>query len=323
VRLPLVLAVALVLTAPTSAQGVFSGPPLDPYALPAADCTVDPAHVPTLADLPAETQAQIASARAAAAPLATTEAARAAGYRPFAGTTPTMGQHWVSPRISRAGVFDPERPSILLFAPVDGESRLVGVSYSLRQQGRDPLPEGFDGDADVWHTHATPRGDGHVAMVHLWFDPALNGPFTDHNPFLGYRMAGLAPPPAERFATPEGATRMRHLALALGEAAVPFTLIERAEARAPALRDVLQPYRDEILALVPALRGARDAGDWTAYDALADEAIGHWAALRADFADAAPDRLVDVYLDASSRTTGCNGHLGGAHDGGAHGHSDH
>lgn len=292
-----------------------------PENLPMATCLIDPDAIASEHELPAETRAQIESARAAVAPLSTVEAAEAAGYRLFAGTTPTMGQHWVNPRISAARVFDPERPSILMFAPVGGEERLVGVSYSLRQEEGDPLPEGFHGDYDVWHTHETQRGDGHVAMVHLWFAPALEGPFTDHNPYLAFEMAGLPTPPADRFAAPEGAERMRHLALALGEAHVPFPNIEVAQERMPALAQALDPYRAEIRALVPALGAAQDRDDWSAYADLADEAIAHWADLREAFVGAVPERAAEGYLGASARAAGCGGH-GDGHDG-DHGDGHH
>jgi hypothetical protein len=282
--------------------------------MPMASCTVDPAAVPRVEDLPAETQREIAAARAAVADLATTEAAAAAGYRLFLGTAPTMGQHWVNRSVSRAGTFDPEKPSILMFAPVDGEDHLVGVSYTLRQRAGDPLPKGFTGDADVWHTHDLPRGDGHIAMVHLWFEPALEGPFTDHNPYLPYLMAGLPLPPAEGFAEAEQAERLRGLALALGEAYAPFPVIERVEERDADLRAALEPHREAIRALVPALEAAYERGDAPAYAAFADEAIGRWLELRETFLASVPERVGQAYLTFSNRTTGCGDHHGHAGD---------
>lgn len=292
--------------------------PDDPVEDPAdgmarAECAVDPAAVTFFDALPAETQRQIETARAAAEAFATPEAAAEAGFRPRLGTTPTMGEHWSNPRAGRGG-FDPASPNGLMFAPIGGEQQLVGVFYTQRHAEGEPLPEGFHGAYDPWHTHEMQRGPGgQIAMVHLWLVPALEGPFTDHNPYLPYLMAGLPLPPAEQFAEPEQAVRLRKLALALGEAHVPFPNVHLAEERRPALREMLDPHREAIRALVPDLETAMRAEQWSTVNALADRAIAEWEALRVAFTEAVPERMAERYLGASARTMGCVSHHGGGH----------
>ena len=97
-----------------------------------------------------------------------------------------------------------------MFSPVSGETRLVGIAYIVPQDRDDPLPDGFPGGADRWHRHGTNEGalqgvqnllrmngmnakiEGDVvSMVHTWFVPASEGPFSDRHlwlPFMGLHM---------------------------------------------------------------------------------------------------------------------------------------
>jgi hypothetical protein len=152
------------------------------------------------------------------------EAAVADGYRRFGRDrgpgNALMGEHWFLPGGSRDSV-DLERPSTLIYAPIDGEMRLVGVAWSVFRRPGDPLPEGFTGDADHWHVHHVDRiaaaatigrpllariverrrergklggGDGRteLTMLHAWTgleNPA--GPFANDNAALPYARLGL------------------------------------------------------------------------------------------------------------------------------------
>jgi hypothetical protein len=49
-------------------------------------------------------------------------------------------------------VFDPARPQLLLYQPVDGRMVLTGVAYTYSHVSETP-PDGFAGGSDVWHYH--------------------------------------------------------------------------------------------------------------------------------------------------------------------------
>ena len=83
---------------------------------------------------------QVAAARKAAADLDTPEKARAAGYRPRFGDVPLQGEHWTNPLLVLKGQFDIDHPPMLMFAPVGGEQKLLGVAYAYSVKTGDPLP---------------------------------------------------------------------------------------------------------------------------------------------------------------------------------------
>ena len=83
--------------------------------------------------------------------LRTTDDARRAGYVMSSNFTEGVGTHWTNWGLVDKP-FDPTRPSMLLYGPRLGETRLVGFSYWVRTSG--PAgPSGFSGDADHWHRH--------------------------------------------------------------------------------------------------------------------------------------------------------------------------
>jgi hypothetical protein len=180
-------------------------------------------HAAHAAPVTPELQGQIDRIHRAASKYPTPEDARAAGYAPFFGTPPTMGSHWINQDFVDDGVVDPERPESLQYSPVLGEERLVAVSFIVPAAPDEPEPAGLIGAEGHWHRHdagADPRaqllfgspgnrnpaqqsffdalgGDRGVYMTHVWFVPAIDGPFTDHNPYLPFLGNGLAPPSAE------------------------------------------------------------------------------------------------------------------------------
>lgn len=166
--------------------------------------------------------AQISQARAAATAYEDLSVARAAGWRPFGGDEPLMGQHWHR----RDGVdyvsgmaVDPLRPSNLLYTDIGGRMRLVALAYNVRIAPGEPVPEGFVGRSDEWHVHDIAAfiaaagadrpvlrwlatgwldrdivqrdGKTRVAMVHLWLIPNPDGVFASHNRTLSYLDLGL------------------------------------------------------------------------------------------------------------------------------------
>jgi hypothetical protein len=245
--------------------------------------------------LSARARAQLAEARLATAALATPEAARAAGYHPVFGNVPLQGEHYVRMDLVASDRFDVRRPPVLVFAPVNGRPTLVGVAYAYQHPEKAPLPEGFDGAADVWHAHPRLARPGtQLVMVHAWFVEAPEGPFAHHNPHLPYRAAGLAPARGEH---------ARALGMALALVAMPPELVEGIEARGgAALRRKTAPHREGIRDLVPRLAAAERTGDRAGYDRHAAEAVRHAEALLAAYRAAAPharrslDRMVDEFL---------------------------
>jgi hypothetical protein len=148
---------------------------------------------------------QLAAAKAATSKYKDINVARADGYFQVTQFIPGLGLHLANLKISNT-VFDPATPNVLLYEPtVRGGYKLVGVAYSIAQQGADP-PVGFVGGSDVWHFHQNlcflPGGQVTVApsetacksrqgyfqartawLLHAWIwqkNPA--GVFTEYNP---------------------------------------------------------------------------------------------------------------------------------------------
>jgi hypothetical protein len=160
--------------------------------------------------------AQWQAAQAAAATLATPDAAAAAGYVKASPQAPGVGTHWIDWRLVDAP-FDPAHPSMLLFDERAGRpARLAGFSYWTRSA--DGPPDGFAGDADVWHSHLglcfidgwlfredIPAADGCTGqwlagpdlwMLHAWVVDGLENP---DGPFAG-RLQALCPGDREQLA---------------------------------------------------------------------------------------------------------------------------
>lgn len=133
---------------------------------------------------------------------------------------PLMGEHWVNRELLDRPL-DLFRPAILQYVRVGGERVLVGVAYGQWRRPGEPLPDGFTGAEDQWHSHdltalaqdlmglragvvrsvARGRsgalrggadGPGQLAMLHAWlwsYNP--DGVFANRNPALPYMRAGI------------------------------------------------------------------------------------------------------------------------------------
>ncbi|MFL5582232.1 MAG: hypothetical protein ACJ8AO_17835 [Gemmatimonadaceae bacterium] len=253
----------------------------------------------------AAARAQLDEARRATAHLATPEAAIAAGYRPMFGNAPLQGEHYVRFDLVFNGDFDVERPSVLMFAPVNGKATLVGAAYAFLHPTDSAPPAGFDGVADEWHAHErlTRTPGKHLVMTHAWFVDAPEGPFARYNPWLPYLAAGVTPPSAAELARPESGERARRLGLALALARTPpllFQMLDRQ--RGDSLRTRTAPHRAALEAAVSRLVAAERVGDAAERGRAAAEAAMRADSLVAAYREAAPDRplvgrLVDRTVD--------------------------
>lgn len=178
--------------------------------------TAASAQVPSSAALDAEVEA----VRRATERYRDIEVARREGYRLFGMEGPLMGEHWYLPGAVRRPL-DLARPSTLQYATTDGRKVLVGVAYTYYRRPDEPVPQGFAGAGDVWHTHDVTRlaraataerpllralverrirrgrvgaGDGRtlLTMVHAWvWSENPDGMFAEQHRGLPYLRAGL------------------------------------------------------------------------------------------------------------------------------------
>lgn len=168
------------------------------------------AHLrPSIAPGEPETTAKLLDvARKATEGYENRSAAIAAGYRRIGRDFPSMGEHWLSPRLIVEGMFDVSRPSVLTYVTVDGQPVLMGVVYAVPLAPGESPPADFGDDA-VWHEHngtideegllaqhhTTPRAatGTRVAVLHAW--TRINNPagvFSAENwaiPFVRMRLA--------------------------------------------------------------------------------------------------------------------------------------
>ena len=137
-----------------------------PMALAAQAMTMpmDHGQMAPPAPLTQHARDQIAEARKVASLLDTPDKARAAGYRPRFGDVPLQGEHWSNPQLVLAGKFDIEHPPILMFAPIGGAPKLIGVAYAYEVKEGEPTPDGFDGAA-MWHEHPALALPGHRLVM--------------------------------------------------------------------------------------------------------------------------------------------------------------
>jgi len=164
---------------------------------------------------------QVAAVRAATARYRDHAAAVADGYRLFGRESPLMGEHWYRPDMVGQPL-DLAHPSTLQYATIGGRRVLAGVAYTVYRHPGDPVPAGFAGDADAWHTHdiahladaavsdrpllhaivqrrirrgkVGPDGRTLLTMVHawVWLDNP-DGLFAQEHRALPYLRAGLPP----------------------------------------------------------------------------------------------------------------------------------
>jgi hypothetical protein len=239
------------------------------------------------ASLTPRARAQIDSVRAAVAQYADPRVAEDSGYEPVFGLVPLQGVHYVRPDLVKDGTFDLTRPSVLMYSPVDGAPKLVGVAYAYVHPRSQPLPDGFDGPNDDWHTHDELSRDPneHIVMVHLWLTDAPGGPFARYNPYLPYMAASLKRPSAATLnANTASGERARRFAFALAIATHPPQLFDVLESRGgPELTRVAYPHRRALMHVVDSLALAEQRGDRAEYDRLVTQTIAHSDALVAAY----------------------------------------
>ena len=222
--------------------------------------------------------------------------AEAAGWRRPGSSTPTMGEHWTNPQLTRQPGFDPNQPEILMFAPINGELTLVGASWMNRQSAEADIPPLFDGLDNMWHRHdasdALNRAQAQVAaangrqgrqrangivMNHVWFIDAQQGEFTGHNHWMPFMDADLPIPPAQIDGEILGKA-----AVALGEvngsAFIVSTYFDMLSADA---QTEVEGHRAAIRSLIPAYRRAHAEGDEVELRALLGNMGSHWEMIRA------------------------------------------
>lgn len=237
--------------------------------------------------LSAKAKAQIDTVRRAVTKYADPNTAEDAGYQPVFGLVPLQGVHYVRPDLVRNGTFDLDQPPVLMYAPVNGTPTLVGVAYAYEHPRSKPLPEGFDGPNDDWHTHdeLSPDPNEHIVMVHVWLTEAPGGPFARYNTWLPYMAASLKRPSASALtAQTARGERARRFAFALAIATHPPQLFDLLETRGgPELTRVAYPHRRALVAAVDSLEAAERRGDKALYERLVTSTLAHSDALMAAY----------------------------------------
>lgn len=228
---------------------------------------MDHTHMAMPAPLTQHAKDQIATAKRVASDLDTPEKARAAGYRPRFGNVPLQGEHWTNPILVLKGEFDIEHPPMLMFAPINGEQKLLGVAYAYSVKTGEPTPDGFDGAA-MWHEHpALALPGAKLVMTHVWFIDSPNGVFAHDNPTLAFLERSLTYPPDGWLDAPT--LRKLALSLQLAQRPVPGASSAISGPRNDSALAVVIKERDAVDSMVPALEAARKAGNKTAYKAMA------------------------------------------------------
>lgn len=159
------------------------------------------------------------SLRTAGARFQSVDDAIAAGYRKLGPAFPGMGEHWIHPGRVVSGRVDPTAPSVLAFATIGGERRLIAAAFTVPLAPGERPPT-YPAGAGVWHDHAD-RVDEELlllahpashmaagerprlAMFHAWMwleNPA--GVFAQNNWTLPFAQAGLD---VERAPSPDAA----------------------------------------------------------------------------------------------------------------------
>jgi len=250
-------------------------------------------------------RAQIDSVRQAVAQFADPRVAEDSGYEPVFGLIPLQGVHYVRPDLIKGGQFDLTKPPVLMYAPVKGEPKLVGVAYAYQHPRNEPPPEGFDGRTDDWHSHdeLSRDPDKHIVMVHLWLTDTPGGPFARYNPYLPYMAASLKRPTAAALnANSPTGERARRFAFALAIATHPPQLFDMIESRGgEELTRTAFPHRRALMMAVDSLALAEKRGDTATYDRLVTQTIAHsdalMAAYRGTVRSPSARELIDKTLD--------------------------
>jgi hypothetical protein len=242
--------------------------------------------------LPPGDRQQISAVQQSVAHLNTPEAAIAAGFRPVLGNIPGMGVHYIHSERTRAGV-DVNEPDHLLFAPVEGEERLVGVAYAFQDVVDTDVEIPFESDLAHWHDHPEFAGGGQTLhMLHVWFVPSSNGPFAGLNFYLPFHGAGIAAPSGCWMTDDATSERIQQVAFALaatenggslfGRAGALRNAIAGARGGAGARAGAAAPSEERRAAragLIAALDEAAGAEDRAAWNSAADRYLADLTAL--------------------------------------------
>ena len=132
-------------------------------------------------NLSAVTNQELARARRATAKYHDVAQAEADGYVNINIYESGEGLHYVNFSLVD-GIFDPEHPEVLLYAPVPHENRmeLVSVEYVVPLSLSSTAPAGFTGDADVWRENSEGLGLWEL-NAWIWLRNS-NGIFAFKNP---------------------------------------------------------------------------------------------------------------------------------------------
>jgi hypothetical protein len=266
------------------------------------DHPVIPAECTTLATppwpgLPERDRQLVRRLEAAVASYGTPEAARAAGFRPALGNIPTMGVHWIHAERTGAGA-DLEEPDYLLFAPIGGVDRLVGVAFALTdfadQHGLLP----FESDLAHWYDHPRLADPGETLHVlHVWFVPSSSGPFARNNFWLPYWGAGIQPPSACWMTNEETADRIQMVAMILAMTQLDDTSIF-APARTAPEATAEAAFAERLIEL----EEATSKGDRDAWVVAADRFIAERPAAERTRAEALLRSLTMAQMSSSDRS---------------------
>jgi hypothetical protein len=109
----------------------------------------EPAPVALDATTRTKLAGQLRTARDVAARYPTVKEAEADGYRAVTSYLPLIGAHYIK-FLTVDGTFDLEQPEMLLYDGTSPSSRIVGLSYYVRDE---QAPSGFAGGNDHWHRH--------------------------------------------------------------------------------------------------------------------------------------------------------------------------
>lgn len=239
------------------------------------------------------------------------------------GLNPFVGEHWFRPSWLRLPALDLKRPAYLMFYPIDGVERLVGVGYAFNQPSGAPPPSDFAWASPQWHLHhpctalagmgslllrsaeeckelGGKPGTTQIVMLHVWLEPNPDGEFASENPALPFLATGLKPPDSLAFSDHQGSIRLRALGLALGEtigARPRYGTMSEFGADSVRFRKRAAPLRVRLGILADSLRAAEQLGDTSHYEERVDEAVETWKMLRQVYLDLAPGKVARTLME--------------------------
>jgi hypothetical protein len=190
--------------------------PTDPTGQPAPPSMGHPGPTPWTAMVDRtqceRLEAELAEAREVTERYPTVADAEAAGWFKVTGYVPGIAAHYMNFSIVDE-TFEISEPEMLLFDGTDPDSRIVGLSYYVQQEGTAGPTQGFVGENDSYHRHfglCFKPGEGIVGdstttpeecaerggvkldgfggwMSHAWVVPGCESPwgvFSGENPIL-------------------------------------------------------------------------------------------------------------------------------------------